>query len=51
MPTERQAVEAGTSHAGAEGGGMSEEPILCDVVRLWLCESPVIPEYVLVFCG
>lgn len=28
MPAERQAVEAGTSHAGADGGGMSEEPIV-----------------------
>ena len=57
MPTERQAVEAGTSHVGAEGGGMSEEPILwcfcvlvlptrCDIalcvrIQCDMCESVV----------
>lgn len=35
MPADRQAVEAGTSHAGAEGGGMSEEPIFLAVARVF----------------
>jgi hypothetical protein len=38
MPADRQAVEAGTSHAGAEGGGMSEEPIF-EAVSEWLCSQ------------
>lgn len=36
MPRERQAVDAGTSHVGAEGGGMSDEPILWCLFE-WEC--------------